>query len=147
MPESRTFGGHSVAGVIVTQWKSSLTLVAAVVSVLVGTGFNSAAFAADSHGCPADRICVWKDASYNGPRVVFAPGTDDPDFATQAPTNFSDGTPLNDNISSIDNNTGVTVQFYTDASFQGVDAPFGSHVAHATLYWNDAFSSYFGGTP
>jgi hypothetical protein len=39
--------------------------------------------------------------------------------AAVASAHFSDGTPFNDNISSIDNNTGVTVHFYTDASFGG----------------------------
>ncbi|WUI52326.1 peptidase inhibitor family I36 protein [Streptomyces sp. NBC_00414] len=67
--------------------------------------------------CPEQAVCVYRDANFAGSMYSFPANN----YVTLSKTEhkFSDGTPVNDNISSVVNNTTFTFAFYTDHSYGG----------------------------
>ncbi|MCW8103434.1 peptidase inhibitor family I36 protein [Streptomyces tauricus] len=108
----------------------------------------------DDHGCLEDAICVYKDPDFSGPvatlDLVRARSTfwirfsDTGGFTTTSYSLFSDGTPINNEISSIVNNSDMDTKFWVDAEPSGGKIEVKSHSENSNLSeWgvNDVISS------
>jgi hypothetical protein len=107
----------------------SLLIVIAVGTVVLRSVGSAAAgtnpYTRNDHLCPASSVCLYKDVPFTGGGgiVVFPQDTAGCDVNKvtypnykNAPS-FPDGTPLNDQVSSIFNNTPFAFQFWIDKNF------------------------------
>lgn len=122
---------------------SRLSCICASVVVSVGVLVidSGHAGAATLSGCPINMVCAWQNANFSGGVIRFVSGDGDPDFGTSRDT-FSNGVLVQDNISSIVNNTSRHYNFYVDANYKGAYDSFNPHTQLAQAVPNDAMSSY-----
>jgi Peptidase inhibitor family I36 len=98
--------------------KTTKLLMAATAAVVAGTVAPTAAYAANA--CPADNICLSKNTNQTGSVLLLrVPGEVFVKVNNFADLRFSDGSNLNDQVSSIRNNTRVKVFLSTDAGLSG----------------------------
>jgi len=90
--------------------------------------------------CPSGFLCVYVDINGQGSRYTWLGG--DMQWNFNDGTKFPSGTKLNDNISSIYNNSGYNAKFCTDANLKGhcLAYPAYSYASHVT--YSDQYSSY-----
>jgi hypothetical protein len=109
----------------------------------------TAASAASAHAagakpaftCAGGAVCVFKDAGLAGGNYVWFQGDADSNFNAASPIKFSDGVKVNDNISSILNNSGRTAVFCTDAGYRGHCVSYPAQTVTPQVQYNDAYSS------
>jgi peptidase inhibitor family I36 len=102
--------------------KFSYVLAAAV--VLGGGVFlsipSASASTQDLSACPASTVCFWRDANFSG-SISIQPvlGNDGGTINNMVNSHFTDGSILNDQASSIQNNGPGFLEFCTDANLSG----------------------------
>ncbi|WP_221355801.1 peptidase inhibitor family I36 protein [Streptomyces beigongshangae] len=89
----------------------------AVGAAMAASVITLAPSASAAERCPEQSVCVYRDAGFTGPMYSFPANN----YVTlnKVEYKFGDGTPVNDNISSVINNTTFTFAFYTDQNYGG----------------------------
>jgi hypothetical protein len=86
-------------------------------------------------------VCVWRDASFSGPKFYWIDGDAAPELPGMTYNNSSSS--LNDSISSLYNNTNHWVEFCVDSVYHGACDVYGPgvSVAHNPGGHGDRYSS------
>jgi hypothetical protein len=133
--------------------KQTITVGAMAVAVtasVLATAPVAAAQAAPNN-CPNAKLCVYEDNDYEGGILILDvplknhvghPAASDFKINDFAGMRFSNGHPVNDNISSVANKTKVDIRFFQNAGFGGeqFQLPAGEFFSTVGLQ-NDSFSS------
>ncbi|GAA2592198.1 hypothetical protein GCM10010435_83630 [Winogradskya consettensis] len=115
-------------------------IAAAVAAVGVIAGMFAVPVAASAATCTAGKFCVWMDNDYLGPTKAIA-NTQVPSF--DSTWKFSDGSFINDNISSFYNNTGHDIVVCADVNYKGAKGVIRAGMSYASIgEFNDTITSF-----
>ncbi|NMO56950.1 hypothetical protein HH310_37970 [Actinoplanes sp. TBRC 11911] len=113
----------SAAPAVVVIMKRTRAILAAIgAPAIVAVGLAVAPTAANAaYTCGSGQVCLYKDINYTNTVRVFSGSISDFQFA-----NYSNGTNMNDSVSSIINNSGTTFQGWYDNNDGGIRAVVGA---------------------
>ncbi|WP_329538466.1 peptidase inhibitor family I36 protein (plasmid) [Streptomyces sp. NBC_01450] len=118
-------------------------LTATALAVGAAATLAPTASAAVTPTCSATTLCTWKDGGYSGASYSFPANK----YVTiqKNDLKFTDGSLINDNISSVYNNSPMRATLYTNSNYQGLSwslPPYTGIYSLAGVY-NDSFTSIY----
>jgi Peptidase inhibitor family I36 len=103
--------------------------VAKTLTPLVALGLGGLFFAAPNASaaavCGSNQVCLYQNSNETGSAfIINGSGHNVSDFSQET---FTNGSPLNDEVSSMVNNTGEAVLAFSDANFSGLSIGISPH--------------------